>query len=744
MMKKVSVIIPMYKSEKYIRQCLDSVLRQTFRDMEIIVIDDGSTDRGPKICEELGRTDDRIRLHSRENGGVSAARNYGIETAGGEYLFFLDSDDVIHPLLIESMVRQAEEQQADLVFCGYRKLEARELNKVLDMAWAEKESDAASAAKVSEAVRSAETPAAGRKTDIHTRFETAEGKDAENWFHIQYVNQLSGIGGKLLRRSAIGDLRFDRRLTNGEDTLFLYYFIRNQIRTAYLRKDWYYYRIHPESVTQSSATQRGKRYFESSRRIRDEEYKRGNTDFALTWERFGIGQIEKNYEMLKNTGDQKGCRSLRELAAKERRHPMFQQLVLSEKLLYDLCFFCHFLFVPVNRQVPGLLKWKEAFTMGKRHSDIGIITFHCSNNYGAMLQAYGLKTFLRRNGKQTDIVRYEPFYMTGRHWWIPYTPIKGLKGRIWGMFNMWNEFRIHLQSKEDFSRRLSNMNYFRYKYLVDKKQRKVLSLAGLKRLKYPYYVVGSDQIWNPDITCGLRKAYFGAFDNKWKKKVISYAASFGGAELARRHDKEFAKLVRHLDAVSVREEAAVPYVERLYGKEVTAVLDPVFFLKKESWQKVERIPDRVKDRNYILVYVTEPNEAMSDYAKKLSQETELPVIEVRAGQLGTNAGFEVDHTAGPAEFLGYIHKAEYVVSNSFHAVAFSMIYGKQFLAFVHSRLGARMRNIIDIHGLQDRLCEEKPGIDIHDKIDWETVRKRTKESVRASGEFLLKHLETGE
>ncbi len=720
MMKKVSVIIPMYQSEKYIRQCLDSVLRQTFRDMEIIVIDDGSADRGPKICEELGRTDDRIRLHRQKNGGVSAARNYGIETAGGEYLFFLDSDDVIHPLLIENMVRQAEERQADLVFCGYRKLEARELNKVLDMAWAEKESDAVLDAA------------------------SAEGKDAENWFHIQYVNQLSGIGGKLLRRAAIGALRFDRSLINGEDTLFLYYFIRSQIRVACLRKDWYYYRIHPESVTQSSAMRSGKRYFESSRRIRNEEYQRGNTDFALTWERFGIVQIEKNYEMLKNAGNQKGCRSLRVLAARERRHPMFRQLVLSEKLLYGLCFFCHPVFVPVNRQVPGLLKWKEAFTMKKKHSDIGIITFHCSNNYGAMLQAYGLKTFLRRNGKPADIVRYEPFYMTGRHWWIPYAPIRGLKGRIWGMFNMWNEFRIHLQTKEDFSRQLRNMNYFRYKYLVDKKQRKVLSLAGLKRLKYKYYVVGSDQIWNPDITCGLRKAYFGAFDNKWKKKVISYAASFGGAELTRRHDKEFAKLVRRLDAVSVREEAAVPYVERLYGKEVTAVLDPVFFLKKESWQKVERIPDRVKDRSYILVYVTEPNEAMSDYAKKLSRETELPVIEVRAGQLGTNAGFEVDHTAGPAELLGYIHKAEYVVSNSFHAVAFSMIYEKQFLAFVHSRLGTRMRNIIDIHGLQDRLCEEKPGIDIHDEIDWETVRERTKESVRASGEFLLKHLETGE
>ena len=219
MMKKVSVIIPMYNSEKYIRQCLDSVLRQTFQDMEIIVIDDGSTDRGPKICEELGRTDDRIRLRRRKNGGVSAARNYGIETAGGEYLFFLDSDDVIHPLLIENMVRQAKERQADLVFCGYRKLEARKLDAVLGTAWE---------AEVPETAWEAETLAADRKKDIRVRFETAEGKDAENWFHIQYVNQLSGIGGKLLRRSAIGDLRFDRRLTNGEDTLFLYYFIRNQ------------------------------------------------------------------------------------------------------------------------------------------------------------------------------------------------------------------------------------------------------------------------------------------------------------------------------------------------------------------------------------------------------------------------------------------------------------------------------------------------------------------------------------
>lgn len=379
--------------------------------------------------------------------------------------------------------------------------------------------------------------------------------------------------------------------------------------------------------------------------------------------------------------------------------------------------------------------------MRKKHADIGIITFHCSNNYGAMLQAYGLKTFLRRHGKEADIVRYEPFYMTGRHWWIPYAPIRGLKGRIWGVFHMWNGFMAHIRTREDFSRQLENMNYFRYKYLVNKKQRKILSLGGLTRLRYKYYVVGSDQIWNPDITCGLKKAYFGAFPNKRKKKVISYAASFGGSELSACYDEAFSKLVGCVDALSVREETAVPYVERLSGKEVTPVLDPVFFLKKESWQKVERVPDKVENRKYILVYVTEPNQGMADYAKSLSQNTGLPVIEVRAGQQGTDVGFEVDHTAGPAELLGYIHRAEYVVSNSFHAVAFSIIYEKQFLAFVHRSLGARVRNILQIHGLQDRLCGENETPDINAGIDWENVREKTRENVRASGEFLLNNIQ---
>ena len=98
-MNKISVIIPMYNAEPFIRQCIRSVTDQTYRNLEILVIDDGSVDKGPAICRELAEADGRIMLLRQENQGVSAARNTGIDRACGEYVFFLDSDDAIHPRL---------------------------------------------------------------------------------------------------------------------------------------------------------------------------------------------------------------------------------------------------------------------------------------------------------------------------------------------------------------------------------------------------------------------------------------------------------------------------------------------------------------------------------------------------------------------------------------------------------------------------------------------------------------------
>lgn len=94
-MPKVSVIVPVYNTEKYLRQCLDSVVNQTLQDIEVICIDDGSTDDSKRILDEYAHRDARILVYSKENGGQSSARNKGMDLAQGDYLYFLDSDDYI-------------------------------------------------------------------------------------------------------------------------------------------------------------------------------------------------------------------------------------------------------------------------------------------------------------------------------------------------------------------------------------------------------------------------------------------------------------------------------------------------------------------------------------------------------------------------------------------------------------------------------------------------------------------------
>ena len=111
---KISVVIPVYNVEKYIRECVESVLSQDFADFELLLVDDGSTDRSGSICDELSATDRRIRVFHKKNGGLSDARNYGIERAEGEYITFIDSDDFILPAYLSTLEELARQYHADV------------------------------------------------------------------------------------------------------------------------------------------------------------------------------------------------------------------------------------------------------------------------------------------------------------------------------------------------------------------------------------------------------------------------------------------------------------------------------------------------------------------------------------------------------------------------------------------------------------------------------------------------------
>ena len=113
-----SIIVPIYKVENYLNQCVDSILGQTFQDFEIILVDDGSPDACPAICDEYAKKDSRIKVVHKENGGLSDARNAGIAVASGEYFIFIDSDDYIQPEMYEALYEAAVKHDADLVVSG--------------------------------------------------------------------------------------------------------------------------------------------------------------------------------------------------------------------------------------------------------------------------------------------------------------------------------------------------------------------------------------------------------------------------------------------------------------------------------------------------------------------------------------------------------------------------------------------------------------------------------------------------
>lgn len=119
-MSKVTVVVPVYNVEKYLAKCIDSVLNQTERDFTLILVDDGSTDNGPKICDEYAKKDSRIKVIHQENQGLGGARNTGIESCETDRIIFLDSDDTIEPETLEVTLKSAEKNDADMVIFGFR------------------------------------------------------------------------------------------------------------------------------------------------------------------------------------------------------------------------------------------------------------------------------------------------------------------------------------------------------------------------------------------------------------------------------------------------------------------------------------------------------------------------------------------------------------------------------------------------------------------------------------------------
>ena len=202
----VSVVVPVYNIEKYVRKCLDSLLAQSYEKLEIVVVDDGSTDSSGVICDEMALGDKRMKVFHKKNGGLSSARNYGIKKSKGKYICLVDGDDSVKRDFVKVMVQEAEEKDVDIVVCGYNE----------------------------------EIP----------KTETMSGREAAIRLLIQQKNMDVIAWNKMYKRGLFGVVQYPEG-RNYEDSLTTYKLLAEAINVAYVGKSLYVYVERGGSITQN-------------------------------------------------------------------------------------------------------------------------------------------------------------------------------------------------------------------------------------------------------------------------------------------------------------------------------------------------------------------------------------------------------------------------------------------------------------------------------------------------------------
>ena len=220
----ISIIIPVYNAENYLEQCLNSIKNQTYKNFEVIIVNDGSKDNSEVICKRFSEDDSRFRYFSKENGGVSSARNFGLDNANGHYITFIDGDDWVEHNHLEILIKSITENNSDIAICSYKEFD-------------------------------------NNKT-FYTRYYTNKEKYLLNFnrmskedFLINFPKLLSAnvcfnnAVSKLFRRNLVKDLRFDSKVIYGEDLDFYFRLYLNTESISFVNEATYVYRIHVDSTT---------------------------------------------------------------------------------------------------------------------------------------------------------------------------------------------------------------------------------------------------------------------------------------------------------------------------------------------------------------------------------------------------------------------------------------------------------------------------------------------------------------
>ncbi len=324
---------------------------------------------------------------------------------------------------------------------------------------------------------------------------------------------------------------------------------------------------------------------------------------------------------------------------------------------------------------------------------VGILTYHGAHNYGSALQAYALYRALTSEGHQAALINYR----TDRQDAL-YQLYNAKPTNIMGVLRNLHSFAYSRQLKEH------HMKFDQF--LAENAElsgEQIRNPDDLKLLNgvFDCFICGSDQIWNPNCI-DFDVSYLLSFVED-KNTCFSYAPSIAADRLDSKWHEVFRNELKNYSDLSVREKSGAAIISALTDREVNTVLDPVFLLEKSSWDYF----CKGVSKDYILCYFIGDIPGMRNYAIALSRKYKKPIIVINKYLRDLKMKCEKQYNSGPIDFVNLVANAEAICTNSFHAVAFSLIYDKEFHAFVDNKhvntARSRITDLLESLNMSDRI-----------------------------------------
>ncbi len=355
---------------------------------------------------------------------------------------------------------------------------------------------------------------------------------------------------------------------------------------------------------------------------------------------------------------------------------------------------------------------------------IGIVTYHRAHNYGALLQAIATRVTLQSMGHEAYFIDYWPEYHAEMYKVFSKNTFKGydFRGKISYTINQIKNYHRIKQRQKVFE------NFIK-EYI------QVYTLPTSEH--FDAIIYGSDQIWRKQRGLGnsYNPFYFG--QNSYNSPInISYAASMGLMPNSVEDIKRLKSLISSLDAISVREDDLLELIQDL-GFDAEKHIDPTLLLSAKEWNKIFPIESK-SEKHYILFYDLNEGAFDLEVIKKFASSRGLELKTI-VGSVKYNKGKNIYPYATPIEFIDLIRRAEFVFTSSFHGVAFSIIYNKQFFTSFPKNSN-RAATILKSLGISERLLAPMSSIPLINKIDYSKVNLALSELVKIAKEYLNKHL----